>query len=696
MARKKGENSSGITPKPAIGSDSDFEQVASERRIKDVSAARTIYGRFLQDDTLRSATITQVRNQLEGGRPYDPVALLNQGAAWQTNVNFGDAQAQRDRVLLPYWKMANDVPHKATFIIDSGAQESEQWQAAFAESFDEFIADWGADYQLQYMNMASNLINFGPGLVQWPNKDSARYKAVNASRVYFPMNTRMSPDEWEVVLMVRDVSASELYAKIRDKKTAQRSKDAGWKPEAIKQAIVQMAKGQGERPDTRDYTRIADRLVNNDIAETTPYMPLTVAWLYIRQFGESGERDGKIGAYCFCANAAVSDFLYKDEEEYESFRQILGAIWYDTGVDGMVHSIKGFGIKNFYFSSLLNRCKSRFVDSGTMSMGINFQYENENEPNETPPVEQYGPFTVFPSGLKQLAVYPQLQASAGVIEMLMGNQTENNSLYRQQEQQIAKSDTATQANILANMAGEMSAASASIYLAQLGENIYTEQVRRLRKRGNTDADAKKFVRRLREKGVPVEVIHDKEMRVQTGANAMMANPALRAQMFAQDLALMNTPGVNGRWFLENMIANRYGATAVNKALLPEGVNSNPAQRRAAKQENADFGQGIELEVAPEDAHFEHIEEHLVPMEGILQQYMQTQQVTPEQLQALTIASEHTGMHLTYLQRNETMKEQFQQVNGRFRQAQSIVRGIISQMQAQQQPPAPMSLIAGTG
>lgn len=658
-----------------------------------MSAARTIYGRFLQDDTLRSATITQVRNQLEGGRPYDPEALLEQGAAWQTNVNFGDAQAQRDRVLLPYWKMANDVPHKATFLIDSYAQESEKWQTAFAEAFDEFIADWGADYQLQYMNMASNLINFGPGIVQWPSKDSPRYKAVNASRVYFPMNTRMSPDEWEVVLMVRDVSASELYSKIRDKKTTQRSKDAGWKPNAIKQAIVEMAKGQGERPDTRDYTRLADRLVNNDIAETTPFMPLTVAWLYVRQFGETGERNGKIGAYCFCANEAVSDFLYQDEDEYESFRHVLGAIWYDTGVDGMVHSIKGFGIKNYFFSSLINRTKSRIVDSGTMSMGINFQHDNEPSPDETPPIEQYGPVTIFPSNLKQLSVYPQLQVSMGIIEMLMGNQTENNSLYRQQEQQIAKSDTATQANILANMAGEMSAASASIYLAQLGENIYSEQVRRLRIKGNEDEDAKKFVRRLRDKGVPFEIIHEKELRVQTGANAMMANPALRAQMFAQDLALMNIPGVNVRYFLENMIANRYGSTAVNKALLPEGVNSNPAQRRQAKMENADFGQGVQLDVAPEDAHFEHIEEHLVPIEGILQQFKNTQQVTPEQIAALTVATEHTGMHMTYLQRNETMKQQFQSVNGRFRNAQSVVRGILTQVQSQQQGPEPLSLIA---
>lgn len=684
MARKKGNPPQS---KPVTGSESEFDTVKSERRIKDVTAARTIYGRFLQDDILRSSTIAQVRNQLEGGRPYDPVAFQNQGASWQTNVNFGDAQAQRDRTLLPYWKMVNDVPRRAAFMIDTGAAEQEKWQISFSEAFDEFIEDWGADYFTQYMNMASNFINFGPGFVKWDNPETPRYKAVNSSRVYFPKNTRMSPDEWEVVALVRDVSASELFEKIRDDKAAKNSGYAGWNSDAIKQAIVKMAKGGGERYDTRDYTRIADMLVNNDIAETTPFQPLTVCWLYVRQFG----KDGKIGCYCFCQDESVKDFLYKDEDEFESFRHILGAIWYDTGTDGMVHSIKGFGIKNYFFSALLNRMKSRFVDSGTMSMGLNFQYNQENNADETPPVEQYGPFTVFPAGLTQLNIYPQIQQAAGVIEMLSGNQSENNSLYRQQEQQIAKSDTATQANILANMQGELSAASAAIYLSQVAENIYTEQVRRLRIKGSEDKDAAKFVKRLRAKGVPFEVIYDADIRVKTGANAALANPALRAQMFQQDLALMNIPGVNSRWFLENLIANKYGSYAVGKALLPEGVDSNPAQRREAMMENSSFGQGIELPVAPEDAHFEHIEEHLKPVEGILQQFQNTQQVTPEQIAALTVTLEHTGMHMTYLQKNDAMKAQFQMVNPRFRVAQSMVRGILTRMQSQTQGPQPMAL-----
>lgn len=687
MARKKAEYPPPPKEKGSKKSSApktDFEQLSEARRIKDVQSARDIYNRFVQDNVLRSATFAQTRNQLEGGRPFDPNRLREQGADWQTNVNFGDAQASRNRTLMPYWKMINDSPHKIAVTIESGAQESDQWAVAFSECFDEFLEDWGADYFIQYMNFASNFVNFGPGMVQWSDDETPRFEAVNVQRVYFPKNANMSPDKWEVLALQRDVSATELYAKIRDPQTSKRSEYVGWNVNAIKAAIVAMKDG-GTFPDYRDYTRFEDQLVNNDIAITTPFQPLPIVWLYVKNF------DGKIGCYAFSQNAGVDEFLFEKDDYADSFRHLLGAVWYDTGSDAMVHSIKGFGIKNYHFSALANRMKSRFVDSGTLSMGINFQYDSENVPDEAPPVENYGPFTVFPSNLKQLAIYPQIQAAAGVIEMLDNNASQNNALYRQQQQQIENSDTATQANILATMQGQLTEASAAVYLSQVGENIFAEQMRRLRKRGNKCEDAKNFVKRMREKGVPEQVIYDTRIRVKTGANASTANPVLRAQMFQQDLALMNVPGVNGRWFLQNMIANKYGSQAVAKALLPEGAQSNPLQRREALIENNLFGQGQPLPVDPSDAHFEHIEEHLGPLEGIIGMFQQQGNISPEQAAALTIGTEHTGQHMGYLQRNEAMKAQFQSVLPRFRVVQSTARGILTRVQQnQQQGPQPIN------
>ena len=662
---------------PENPSGDGFQIADNQRRIRDVASARAIYDRFVLDSSLRIRTINEVRAQLEGGLPYDQSKLEAQGAGWQTNVNFGDAQAARDRTLLPYWKLVHDVPHKIAVDIDTVNPNSDRWSVAISEAFDDFLADWGADYFTQYMSFAKNFVDFGPGVVQWEDYDSPRFSAVNVQRIYFPKNARMSPSQWDVVAMVRDVSPSELYLRIKDQKARKTSKDAGWNLDAVEEAIYQSMYGNSKR-DPRDMTRVQDDIVQNDVTVASIFEPLQLVWLYVRQF------TGEIGCYVFTRQGGVEDFLFENESYCEDFRRLLGVVWYDTGTDGLVHSIKGFGIKNCAYSKLLNRMKSRMVDSATMSFGINFQ-RGEEMPDEAPPIENYGPVNVIPNGLTQVGIYPRLQEGMAVIETLSQNQAENNALYRQQQQSlIQKSDTATQANILAGMSGELTEASASIYLSQVGENVFSECVRRLRRKGNTDKDAKAFVRRLREKRVPDEIIFDVEVRVRTAATAGLSSPMLRAQKAQAMLGMMNIPGVNGRYWLEQYIANNFGSQAVTKGLLPEGAQSNPQQRRAALLENMAFGQGTPLPVDQADAHFEHAEEHLKPMEVIAGQFMQTQQISPEQGAALLIGIEHTGQHMAMLKQDNTQADKFQALWPAFSQIQTIAKGVIQFLQQQQQ------------
>ncbi len=664
--------------------DTDFERVSEQRRVKDVDAARTIFNRMQVDNNLRFTQIVNVRNQLEGGRPFDPKDLEAQGASWQTNVNFGDAQAARDRTLLPFWKMINDVPHRAAFTVRTKSPQSDKWAVAFAEAYDDFLTDWGSAYQVEFMNFANNYVNFGPGIVHWPDVDSPRFKAANVQRVLWPKNARMAVDEWEVMCMVQDMSPSDLYKKIRTPKEQKRSEYLGWNADAIKAAIVTFNTGVFT-PDPRDYTRWQDLMVNNDIAIATPFEPLQLVWLFVRQF------TGEIGCYVFTQQGGVKDFLFQKENYVQDFRRVLGAVWYDTGTDSMIHSIKGFGIKNYFFSTLLNRSKSRVVDGSAVAGGIVLQRNDDNVPDESPPIENYGPVMVLPPGFSQLNIYSKITESIGVIEMLEGNSAKNNSLYRDQESAaIASTDTAKQAEILASQQADTTQATSSIFLSQYGENVITEQVRKLGRKGNQDKDAKRWVERLRSAGVPDDIIFnamDKgDIVVTTGANAGMANPAIRIQAFREGMALSQMPGVNSRWFLENWVANRYGSSAVDKALIPQGTQSAPQQRREALMENQSFGQGQPLPVAPEDAHFEHLQEHLGPLGEIAKLARSGAMPNPEQLTALTIGLEHSAEHMQYLSQDETMKQQFQQVNGPFRNIQSVARGLLTRLANDPQNP----------
>ena len=656
--------------------DQQFQTLQDDRRIKDVESARSMFSKFVQDNTLRSSTYVNTRNQLEGGRPFNPADLERQGNAWQTNVNFGDAQAARDRTLLPYWRAVHNAPKPASFSIDSNAPDSGKWEVALAECFDQFLKDWGQAYFVNYMRFAKNFVDYGPGLVMWGDLECARYEAVNVQRVYFPKNCTMDQDKWECVALVREMSGAELWSKIRTPKAEKDSTYVGWNSDAVKAAIVYGK--DGSTWDGRDFTKMQDMLVNNDITVTSQFQPIEVVYLYVKQFS------GKVGCYAFTKQAAGNDFLYAKDEYADRFQQILGPVWYDVGTDAMVHSIKGFGIKNYYFSVLQNRMKSRVCDGASIAMSMNFQ-RSADMPEEAPPVENYGPVNVFPTGLTQMQTYPQFSQGLNVIEMLSQNSSENNSIYREQQQQVGETDTATQAKILASMQGDMTEASMAIYLAQVGENIFSQCFERLRKKGSKDKDAIKFRKRAKLKGVPENILDDGDIIVQTGASANMANPAVRAMKYQQAMAYSSRAGWNTRWFDEQYIADQFGANAVGKALLPEGENSKPMQRRQAMMENGDFGQAMVLPVDPSDAHPEHIDEHLKPLEGILQQYQQSGgQIDQSKLPAMVITIEHTGQHFAFLEQDETQKPAFQALYPRFVKVQAAIKGIATRLQKQQQ------------
>ncbi len=656
-----------------------FKEVEDERRVKDVASARSLYGKYLYQNTLRSQTFVATRNQLEGGRPYNPAELVKQGLGWQTNVNFGDAQAARDRTLLPYWRAVNSAPRLISVTIDETSPDTGKWQAIIEEEYGRWNKRWEQDYYVQYMRMAKDFVDFGPGMVMWEDKDNPRFKAVNVQRVYFPLDCQMSQDEWPCVAFVKGTSATELYSKIRTKKDRKASEYVGWNPDAVKSAIIYSKNGQAW--DGRDFTKYQDMLVNNDIVISSDMQPLDVVWLYVKQF------DGKITCCAFCVQSTGSDddFLYYKEDYTDDFRSIIGPVWYDTGASGMVHSIKGFGIKNYYYSIMQNRLKSRMIDGASMAMSLNFVRTSE-APDESPPIEQYGGVNLFPTGLTQLTTYPQYGQGLQVVEMLEQNSANNNSIYRQQQTQVQSSDTATQAKILAAQQGEVMEASMAIYLSQVGHNIFAQCLERLRRKGNSHPDAKRFRERCLERGVPDKILSDSFMIVTTGASAGLANPAIRAMKFQAGLALSGSPGVNTRWFLENFIANEFGADAAQpgNALLAEGSASEPTQRRQAMMENTDFGDGSPLPVAPTDAHAEHIDEHLKPMDAIVMQYRQSGgQIDKAKVPAMVISDEHMGDHFTYLQGDTTKKDAYKALWPRYTAFQSILRGILTRIRNEQ-------------
>lgn len=698
------ESKTGQLDQPFVAGSNAF---ANDRRIRDCGQARELYVRLYLENQLRAQTFAQIRNQMEGGRPFNPDELRRNGESWRTNANFNDGRAAKNRVSLPYWKMVHEVPRKISVSIHgTGAPEVDTWNTAFAEVFDMFLDDWGPDYFMQFSGMADDYVMFGTGHTMHEDESTPRFKWMPSVQVLLPKRTKSNVDTWELVVVKRDLTAAELYAHIKSEANTEAAKTAGWNPEMIGLAIRLAAPGPAN---TRyfDPNFWQDMIVNNDLVMGGVWPPVSVidVWAY-------NPDTRKIRHYILTEKSDVPDYLYEADEEAEHFRDIFGTCFYNVGSNGLYHAIKGFGVMNYYYMTTINRTKCRLVDASTFAMGMNF-VKGDNTPEESPPVENYSMVNLFPTGLTQLQFYPQIQAASQLMGILAQNQNENNFTYNEPQNDIAKTRTAKQAEMLGSIANEMSTATSSIFLSQWGR-VFANCFKRLIAKGSDDPDAKRFRRRCISKGIPEKLMDlmalsdddpkKVEYTVKTGASPTTASPIVREQIgnvLMQQVYPL--PDANRRSILEFRVSNLAGSEAVNKFLLPVGVASDPRARREAIMENNDLGQGIQLGAPPlngadpSDSHVEHLDEHLKPLEMICSAVQQAAaqvaggggpQITPDHLTALQTTIPHCQGHLELLSTDVTKKQQYAQLKARFSAVAAVAQGIFARLaRAQRQAQA---------
>lgn len=671
------------------GGDTPFggtSNASADRRIADCSQARELFLRLQKENQLRAQSFAQIRNQIEGGRPFDPAVLRKNGEEGRTNCNFNDARSAFIRACLPYWKMVNEVPRKIAITIHTGSPNKNTAQIAMAEAFDMFLDDWGDEYIKEFSCRIMDMVMFGPSYAFWEDAIGPRYKWAQTTQIMFPKRTKATVSKWELVVLQREMTASELIAKVRDGDTEKLSSKAGWNPDAIRKAIS-MAAPENIQNRLLDPTYWQDMIVANDlvIATTWPSIQVVDEWAI--------DRKGNIKHYIFTVSGDCDDYIYESEEEEKEFKRIFGPVFYDFGANGLIHSIKGFGVLNYYYATTINRMKCKATDAVGLTMGLNF-VKDDDAPDESPPVQNFSFLNVFPKGLTQMTIYPQLQPAMELMKELQHNQNENNYTYDDSgtQQEIAQTDTKGQADLIASISSEGQSSQASIYLSQEAR-VFGEVFRRLCKKSD-DEDAKKFKKRCIALGVPEEFFsEDVEKTVKCGASPSMASAAVRGRIANELLGMANMPGMNVRAIQEFKVANLTGSEGISSFMLPIGVDSDPRARREAMMENEDLSKGIPLPVDPSDAHAEHADEHLKPVEMIVQQAQQggqppqvpgqpmnpAAQLTPDHLMALQMLIPHITAHLQFLANDETKVQLYKQLNARLAAVENVARGLFSRL-----------------
>jgi hypothetical protein len=654
----------------------------SERRIRDAATARSLFLKLRTASLVRREKWMQVQNQLDGAPPFSAKQLMELGQNWRCNVNFRDAASTLEQVLISYWRLLHDTTNLAAVqYLTPDDPKAETWEQTFQHAFNRFVDDWGPDYVRNYLLFSQNHVAFGVGVAFWNDKFTARWEAVRVGDVEVPTRSKASVEKLSLIAVRQEMEIDYLWELVRTEANKVTARKRGWNPDAIEALLVRefvKQEGNVSTPITgHDVLELQRLMRDNALGVTTGHDPVKLVHLFVKDY------DGKISRMIFAEmQEHQNDFLFDDtgsESRPGSMNEVLAAVFFDAG-NGDWWGTKGFGVKNFQMATVQNRLKSRAVDR-TLLDGLNFRDMSEGG-RETVPVTTIGPFNFLPKDVEQLPSYPTGRSIIETIEMLDSQSAYTNSRYRDQSQSIQRTDTATQANILANLQSQVDVANATLYLRQIARNLFAEQFRRLRMRGNPDIDAKTFKRRcVEEMGMPEKVFHEGEISLRTGADPGAANLAVQGQRALEAMAL---PEANKRWCQEKYIAATFGAQAVAKALNPVDATSDIKSARLALMENSDMGEGNPLPVDPQDNHAAHAPQHLMPVEVIVDAFSQTGRVDPNGLIALQNAIPHLEQHFEFLKADKMQEQLFKELWPRFTAAKSGAEGIFRMVERMQQ------------
>jgi hypothetical protein len=673
----------------------------NERRIKDAAAARSLWSKLRAASLSRREKWAQVQNQLDGAPPMLNADLVAKGQSWRTNINFRDAASTLEQVMVSYWQLLHDTTTLAAVsYLEPGDPHADRWEHIFQQNFNRFVDEWGADYVRNYLLFSQNHVAFGVGIAFWNDRYSPRWEALRVGEIEVPGRSKASVEKLSVVGIRQEMELESLWDLVRTPAARTAAARRGWNPAEIERVLaLQLLNQDGHTQaivgsDTLEVQRL---LRNNVLGVTTGHDPLKLVHILIRDY------DGKVSRMIFTegrgGHADEGDaFLFDDTTATERparMNEVIAAVFFDAG-NGDWWGTKGFGVKNFQIASTMNRLKSRAVDR-TLLDGLNFKDLSDGV-REIIPITSHGPFNFLPKDIEQVQTYPTGRSILETIEMLDAQSSFNNARYRDQGRQIAQTGTATQATLLAGLQSQVDVANATLYLRQVARNIFTEQFRRLRLRDNPDEDAKKFRRRcLDDAGMPENVFYSGEIAVRTGADPGAANLLLQGQKALEAMAL---PDANRRWMQEKYISANFGASAVQKALIPVDSTSDIKSQRLALIENSEMGQGMPMPVDPQDNHTAHLPVHLQPLEVIVHAHGASGKLNPDALIALQNAIPHLDEHFGFLAQDKLQESLYRALMPRFLAVKSAAQGIFrmveqmhrnvmqAQAQAQQGGPSP--------
>ncbi len=658
-------------------------------RLSSPEAVVDLVKMLTRSDEERNRVRSKVKGLIDGNPPYSASQLKRTGQAYRTNVNFREAEAFFSVALTAFYDIFSETPTYATVKTNTGNDaERVHYSRIITEEFDRLQKkDREFDYTMQLSQ--HEMVLFGSGPLTFESPTSWRARALKAGDLLLPEGTRSNPSDWEVAVVRRRYQAHELYGYIRDPQAAAK---VGWDVEATRNSIIASGPESYRRHDNWEWHQ--QRIRNNDLHYSAQCSLINAAHVYVREYPQGDEAEGKIS--CYIVKEDGQEFLYKYVGKYDNWEEILHPMYYDKG-DGQHHSVKGLGVKMYPVIELKNRQKCHMVDVAATASSMQLQAETP-EAMQKASVVQMGPYSILPSGYKivQRQFSGIADAPMAVDRELENVMQSNLSQYRQRLDKAGgnpKTATEVQANV--QQASVLGKTQIARYYQQL-DRFFEERYRRASDKSVTDKEAVEFQKRVRDRGVPAEALNDVDY-VQASRNYGQGSAFLRLQTINGLMQISGQLPESGRnALLRDYVAALAGQQQVGRYVVePEQDVYAKDQMAEANIENAVMQTGNPVIITDSQNHLLHSQTHLAKGSEVAQAIQQGGNAAAA-ADFFGILIPHIEEHIGQLSADENRKQEVKMLSDQLGELAGFANEVANQVaqEMQQQQEAQMQAEAG--
>lgn len=577
-------------------------------RIKDPDTLRGIYTRLRKADDISSKNRALVQGMFDGDPPYSDAELRRAGREGDTNLNFGEAEAQLEYALAGYLDMLNSVETLVATPTTYGAEaDRPEWEAIMAEEITRTYRDRWTQFDFNVKHLCHHHIAHGMGIAYWPDATDWRFRGAGLDDFKLPRQTLVTEDDLEVATALRNIPVWHLYQKISNPEVAG---ELGWDVEAVRKALC---KATADDLHFDDWMKLEAEFKNNDLGFTAKQAEVKLVHGWVREFDDTITHLITTESDC-----GTTEFLYKKRCAFRSMQQVLVLFPYGLGTNALTHGIRGIGHKIFPMVNASNRLRSNAMDAARLASSLIVKPGSEDSLNDLALTTLGGSTMLNPDFSIENPTFPNLGNVLVPVLADMENLLRNRVSGYSTQNVFGGGERKTRFEVAAQLeqAAKLSNSAIELFYGPL-QRVFRESIRRMiAKNYNRSEPGGKEVTELRtrilKRGVPLEAFYGIDVNSIRVVRAIGAGSAA-----ARSLALDQLEGLASAYddVGQHNLRRDRTISIVGVAQADRYIPKIPGQRppidtKIAELENAQLLDGVEITIMPNENHLVHVEVHL--------------------------------------------------------------------------------------